>query len=153
MVYRISWDCNIYFKIIYRISWHKQVGRIKYISCVVLMFYGRSTLFMSFLARSVNLSDTPHCSWASLQSSLSKLSAHSFASNRQQPLNQRKGENGRRNNFMTSLHERLLPDLRIEPAIDCRPKMTLLPPLGNFADIVYLKEQSFLHRIRDVCTL
>ena len=27
------------------------------------------------------------------------------------------------------------------------------PPLGNFADIVYLKEQSFLHRIRDVCTL
>ena len=38
--------------------------------------------------------------------------------------------------------------------IDCRPKMTLLPPpLGNFADIVYLKEQSFLHRIRDVCTL
>ena len=27
------------------------------------------------------------------------------------------------------------------------------PPLGNFADIVYLKEQSFVHRIRDVCTL
>ena len=26
------------------------------------------------------------------------------------------------------------------------------PPPGNFADIVYLKEQSFLHRIRDVCT-
>ena len=26
------------------------------------------------------------------------------------------------------------------------------PPLGNFADIVYLKKQSFLHRIRDVCT-
>ena len=24
------------------------------------------------------------------------------------------------------------------------------PPLGNFADIVYLKEQSFVHRIRDV---
>ena len=39
--------------------------------------------------------------------------------------------------------------------LDCRPKMTLPPPppLGNFADIVYLKEQSFLHRIRDVCTL
>ena len=38
--------------------------------------------------------------------------------------------------------------------LDCRPKKTLLPPpLGNFADIVYLKEQSFLHRIRDVCTL
>ena len=27
------------------------------------------------------------------------------------------------------------------------------PPIGNFADIVYLKEQSFLHIIRDVCTL
>ena len=27
------------------------------------------------------------------------------------------------------------------------------PPPGNFADIVCLKEQSFLHRIRDVCTL
>ena len=27
------------------------------------------------------------------------------------------------------------------------------PPLGNFADIPYLKEQSFLHIIRDVCTL
>ena len=27
------------------------------------------------------------------------------------------------------------------------------PHLGNFADIPYLKEQSFLHRIRDVCTL
>ena len=37
--------------------------------------------------------------------------------------------------------------------IDCRPKITLPPPPGNFADIVYLKEQSFLHRIRDVCTL
>ena len=27
------------------------------------------------------------------------------------------------------------------------------PPLGNFADRPYLKEQSFLHKIRDVCTL
>ena len=26
-------------------------------------------------------------------------------------------------------------------------------PPGNFADIIYVKEQSFLHRIRDVCTL
>ena len=47
----------------------------------------------------------------------------------------------------------------ISDDVDCRPKMTLLPlpppppPPGNFADIVYLKEQSFLHRIRDVCTL
>ena len=37
--------------------------------------------------------------------------------------------------------------------IDCRPDGHTLPPLGNFADIPYLKEQSFLHRIRDVCTL
>ena len=37
--------------------------------------------------------------------------------------------------------------------LECRPKMTMLPPRGNFADIVYLEEQSFLHKIRDVCTL
>ena len=37
--------------------------------------------------------------------------------------------------------------------IDCRPDGHTLPPLGNFADIPYLKEQSFLHRIRYVCTL
>ena len=27
------------------------------------------------------------------------------------------------------------------------------PTLGNFADIVYLQEQSILHQMRDVCTL
>ena len=37
--------------------------------------------------------------------------------------------------------------------LDCRPDGHTPPPLGNFADIPYLKEQSFLHRIRDVCTL
>ena len=37
--------------------------------------------------------------------------------------------------------------------IDCRPDGHTLPSLGNFADIPYLKEQSFLHRIRHVCTL
>ena len=37
--------------------------------------------------------------------------------------------------------------------VDCKLEMTLLPPRGNFADIVYLREQSFLHRMRDVCTL
>ena len=42
----------------------------------------------------------------------------------------------------------------MEPLIDRMPAKTdPAPPLGNFADIVYLKEQSFLHRIRDVCTL
>ena len=44
-------------------------------------------------------------------------------------------------------------DNRGQVDIDCRPKKTLLPPPGNFADMVYLKDKSFLHRIRDVCTL
>ena len=40
------------------------------------------------------------------------------------------------------------------PVIDFWLKKVLLPPpLGNFADIVYLKEQSFLIQMRDVCTL
>ena len=48
----------------------------------------------------------PHCFWASLLGSLLVLSAHSFAINWQLPfLNQQKGENGRRNFFMTKLHE------------------------------------------------
>ena len=58
-----------------------------------------------------------HCSRSSLLGSLPVLSAHSFASNWQLPfLNQRKGENGRRNYFKINLHERMLPDVRIEPA-------------------------------------
>ena len=52
----------------------------------------------------------------------------------------------------TTSISRLEPLTVSELHIDCRPKMTLPPP-ENFADIVYLKEQSFLHRIRDVCTL
>ena len=59
----------------------------------------------------------PHCSWSSLLGSLPVLSAHSFASNWQLPfLNQQKGENRHRNYFTTNLHERMLPDVRIEPA-------------------------------------
>ena len=58
-----------------------------------------------------------HCSWATLRGSVPVLSAHLFASNWQLPfLNQRKEENGRRNYFMTKLHERILPHVRIEPA-------------------------------------
>ena len=57
----------------------------------------------------------PYCSWASLLGSLPVLSAHSFASN-WQLLYQREGENGRINYFMTNLHERMLPDARIERA-------------------------------------
>ena len=57
-----------------------------------------------------------HCSWASLLGSLPVLSARSFTSNFQLPfLNQQKGKNCHWNYFMTNLHERMLPDMRIEP--------------------------------------
>ena len=83
---------------------------------VVLVFYGPSTLFMSFRARSVNLSllflEKPPRQFTSTYESV-----HSFASNWQLPfLNQRKGENGRLNYFMIKLHQWMLPDVRIEPA-------------------------------------
>ena len=56
------------------------------------------------------------CSWARLLGSLQVLSAYSFANNWQLPfLNQGKGENGRRNYFMTKLHERMLPDVKNRP--------------------------------------
>ena len=49
----------------------------------------------------------PHCSWVSLLSSLPVLTSHSFASNWHLPfLNQRKGENGRINYCMTTLHKK-----------------------------------------------
>ena len=77
----------------------------------VLVFYGPSTQ----LGR--NQLSYPYCSWASLLGSLQVLSAHSFANNWQLPfLNQRKGENGQKNYFTTNLHQRILPDVRIEPA-------------------------------------
>ena len=37
--------------------------------------------------------------------------------------------------------------------IDFELKKVLLPPLGNFADISYLKENFKPHLLRDVCTL
>ena len=37
--------------------------------------------------------------------------------------------------------------------IDFELKKVLLPPLGNFADISYLKGNFKLHLLRDVCTL
>ena len=59
----------------------------------------------------------PYCFWTNLLGSLPVLRAHSFASNWQLPfLNQRKGENGRRNYFMTNLHERTFLYVRIKPA-------------------------------------
>ena len=111
--------------------WHKQVFSWRG-STVVVIYFGRAVsalyycccccvgvlrpfeTFRSFRARSVNLSTLflgkPPRQFTSTSS------AHSFDSNWQLPfLNQRKGENGRRNYFMTNLHERMLPDVRIEP--------------------------------------
>ena len=69
---------------------------------------------MSLRARSVNLSTH---TWASLLGSLPVLSVHSYASNWQLPfLNQQKGENSRTNYFMANLKERMVSDVRIEPA-------------------------------------
>ena len=63
--------------------------------------------FHTFHFRSGQLT-YPHCSWASLLCSLPVLTAQSFTNNWQLPfLNQRKGENGRRNYFMINLHERM----------------------------------------------
>ena len=79
----------------------------------MLVFYSSSTLSGYFGHGQLTYS---HCSWASLLGSLPVLNTHSFASNWQLPfLNQRKGENGLRHYFMTKLHERMLPDVRIEP--------------------------------------
>ena len=85
-----------------------------YMVVVVLVFYGLSTLLRSFRAWLTY----PHYSWANLLGSLPVLSAQSLASNWQLPFlnQQRKGENGCRNYFMTNLHERMLLDIRIEPA-------------------------------------
>ena len=53
--------------------------------------------------------------WRQIKFSLPVLSAHSSPVTVKPPfLNQRKGENGRRNYIMTNLHERMLPDVRIE---------------------------------------
>ena len=80
---------------------------------VVLVFYGPSTLFRSFWVQSVNLS-TMYLGKPPRQFLV--LSAHSITSNRQLPFfNQRKGENGRRNYFITNLYDRMLPDVRIKP--------------------------------------
>ena len=78
---------------------------------VVLVFYGPSTHFRSFRAPSVNLSTL-----FPAKPPRQFTSVHSFVSNWQLPfLNQWKGENGRRNYFMTNLHKRMLQDVRIGP--------------------------------------
>ena len=84
---------------------------------ILLLLYWCFTAFQHFSGHFGRGELTyPHCSWASLLCSLPVLSAHSFASNWQLPfLNQREGENSRRNYFMTNLHERMLPDVGIEP--------------------------------------
>ena len=80
---------------------------------IMLVFYGPRHFSGHF---GLGRLSYPHCSWTSPLGSLPVLSVRSFASNWQLPfLNQPKGENGRRNYFMTNLHERMLPDVRIEP--------------------------------------
>ena len=77
---------------------------------LLLCLVGLSTFFMPFRARSVNPSPLFLCKPP-------KQFTSTFASNWQMPFfNQRKGKNGRRNYFMTNLYERILPDVRIEPA-------------------------------------
>ena len=85
---------------------------------VWFLFYGPSTHFRSFRARSVNLATL----FASLLGSLPVLSAHFFASNWQLLfLNQRKRENGRRNVFMTKSPRKNVPDVGIELGAACMP--------------------------------
>ena len=80
---------------------------------VWFLFYGPSTHFRSFRARSVNLATL---------GSLPVLSAHSFASSWQLLLlNQRKRENGRRNVFMTKSPRKNVPDVGIELGAACMP--------------------------------
>ena len=55
-------------------------------------------------------------------------------------------------NAQDALEERF-DSLIDHPHVRLSARWSYPPPLGNFADIPYLKEQSFLHRIRDVCTL
>ena len=72
----------------------------------------------------------PHSSWESLLGSLSVHSAHSFANNWQLPfLNWRKGETN---------HERMLPDVRIEPA-------TVRIPGGPASDRATAPGRSSMH--------
>ena len=52
---------------------------LAHVVVAVIVFYGPSTLFVAFRARSALTYS--HCSWASLLGSLPVLSAHSFASN------------------------------------------------------------------------
>ena len=79
---------------------------------VMLVFYRPQHILGHFRRGQLTY---PHCSWASLLGSLPVLSAHSFTHNWQLPfLNQCKGENGHRNDFMTKLHVRMMWDVRIE---------------------------------------
>ena len=86
---------------------------------VWFLFYGPSTHFRSFRARSVNLATL---FLGNPLGSLPVLSAHSFASNWLLLfLNQRKRENGRRNVFMTKSPRKNVPDVGIELGAACMP--------------------------------
>ena len=56
----------------------------------------------------------PHCSWASLPEARNQYLAHINSPLTDNCLNQRKRENGRRNNFMTKSSRKDVPDARID---------------------------------------
>ena len=85
---------------------------------VWFLFYGPSTHFRSFRARSVNLATL----FLGKPPRQFTNTAHSFASNWQLLfLNQRKRENGRRNAFMTKSPRKNVPDVGIELGAACMP--------------------------------
>ena len=95
-------------------------GRTACFFVVVVLFITALRHFQGHFGRGqLTLPYGSCCSWAGLLGSLQVpiLSSHYFVSNWQLLfLNHRKGETGRRNYFMTNLHEIMLPDVRIEPA-------------------------------------
>ena len=81
----------------------------------------------------------PHCSWASLLGSLRVLSAHSSASSWQLLiLNQRKGENGRRNIFMTKSQRKnvCIPGGR---ASSYRARLVLMRHCSNPLGVLFIR--------------
>ena len=90
------------------INLHIEANVSKLLNAFSLIIWCPVDILNSFRARSVNLSTL----------FLGKLlGIVPVARNLQLPfVNQRKGENGRRNYFVTNLHEIMLPGVRIEPS-------------------------------------
>ena len=87
-----------------------------------------------------------------LTHSLPVLSAYSFSSDWQLPfLNQRKGENGLRYYFLTKLHERMLPDVRIEAATVRIPGTRGSDRAIRFYDVTQLRQTDWQTSLRWRC--